>query len=131
MRQLGVELRSMPSFGENLRTAMARTGLERDTLAAKLRVGETQVDKWLSVKANPRLDTLFRIATALNMSIEALINGVNDDYDAQRQHGAYRSRLLELCLLLTDDQCRALIPTAEIFLFGTPRAGSLPDEESP
>jgi transcriptional regulator with XRE-family HTH domain len=122
MRQLGVELRSMPSFGENLRTAMARTGLERDTLAAKLRVGETQVDKWLSVKANPRLDTLFRIATALNMSIEALINGVNDDYDAQRQ---------QLCLLLTDDQCRALIPTAEIFLFGTPRAGSLPDEESP
>lgn len=105
----------MPLFGENVRAAMRRTGLERDTLAAKLGVGETQVDKWLNAKANPRLTTILRLANALDVSVEQLIDGIDAEYAAKR--ASYdRSRLRELCGSLDDDHVRVVLQTVRLFL---------------
>ena len=119
----------MPSFGDNLRAAMHRSGFERDTFAEKLGVTVPQIDKWLHATANPTLDTLFRLCGALQVSVEALVTGVNAEYDAQRRAGTDRQRLLELCSLLTDAQARALIPT--VALLAGSDADVPPPEEAP
>jgi transcriptional regulator with XRE-family HTH domain len=94
-----------------------------------MRVGPNQIYKWLGAKSNPRLDTLFRIATALDVSVGALITGVNDVYDEQRRRGTYRQQLLERLPDLSDAQCRVLLETARIFL-GEDDAPLRPPEES-
>lgn len=94
------------SFGENLRAAMRVQNIDRDGLARAMEVGATQVDKWLSSNANPRLDTLFKLAAALSVSIESLCDGVNPAYEAARRRVSGAERLAEMWSRIADPGVR-------------------------
>lgn len=62
-------------FGERLREAIERAGLNQRTFAHKLRLSEGAVSKWVNLSNEPDLATLSRIASVLSVSIDWLVDG--------------------------------------------------------
>lgn len=59
----------------NVRRGMAHKGLNPHSLSELARLNETAVRDLLSRVTDPRLSTLEAIAGALDLSLEALLNG--------------------------------------------------------
>lgn len=60
-------------FGERLRAALNEFGVSQEKLKRELPVSGSVVYKWLSGKSEPLADTLVRIATYLDCSVDYLI----------------------------------------------------------
>lgn len=78
----------MSSVGENVVRIRKRIGLSQKELAARLGIAQSStwsVEKGTKDKQAVELRTLFRLAKALDCSIEDLVVGVDEDYDRLRR----------------------------------------------
>ena len=104
----------MGTFGRRLRAAVARRypdltpAAAKDAFAEAMHVGESQVNKWFADSANPQLNTLLEIATALGVSVEWLCAGVSAAYDASRRELPFEQRLPELWSRVDPDMAPAI-----------------------
>jgi transcriptional regulator with XRE-family HTH domain len=71
-------------FGANLRSARKRTGLSQEELADLCAMYRTEVSLLERAGRAPRLGTLVKLASALDVSIESLCTGMRWDQNAQR-----------------------------------------------
>lgn len=130
-------MRGVATFGDRLREAMRLRQMDREALATAMEVGPTQVDKWLSPKANPRLDTLLRLATKLDVSVEWLCafdeghDGAASAYRESRARHLAPERLAETFQQIDDPGARADLWRMIQRLAGTLEAGASPDEDAP
>lgn len=58
------------SIGDQIRDARKAKGLTQKELGEMLRIGEPTVNKYESGKQNPTVETLFKIAEALNLKLK-------------------------------------------------------------
>ncbi len=63
-------------FAENLAYYLKRAGLTQEDLAARSGIHRTQAGKLVNGKQMPRLDTLLRLAGALDVSVADLVDGI-------------------------------------------------------
>lgn len=77
--------RWMPSstFGKNVRAVMQERGLDQQALMDRLSVKQGTLSDWLRDRRGvPEGPTLLRFAKVLHVSVDRLLAGVDDDYDA-------------------------------------------------
>jgi transcriptional regulator with XRE-family HTH domain len=91
------------TLGQNVESAMKRRGLSQAELAAKMGMSKTQLNELLDAKG-ATLTTLFRCAKALGVSIESLVDALDDEYVTLRQPDRSAERFAELLGRLTDHQ---------------------------
>lgn len=60
-------------IGENIRHARQKAGLTQKELGEKLGISQAAVGQFESDKANPKIETLMKIATALNIKLSELV----------------------------------------------------------
>jgi transcriptional regulator with XRE-family HTH domain len=71
-------------FGANLRSARKRPGLSQEELADLCVMYRTEVSLLERAGRAPRLGTLVKLASALEVSVESLCAGMRWDREAQR-----------------------------------------------
>jgi transcriptional regulator with XRE-family HTH domain len=82
-------LRAVPSFGENLKSIRQRAKLKAKDVAERVDVARSVVSGWENDRRGlPETPTLFKLAKALNCSIEELLQGVDAEYEAAAQKRA-------------------------------------------
>jgi transcriptional regulator with XRE-family HTH domain len=122
----------MVTFGERVRAALMEGGKDsaraKEELAKRLDISLSQVEKWLAPTANPRLENLFKLAIALQVSIEALCEGINPEYDAMRRRVAGLERFAEVWSRIDDPDARADAWRTLLRLAGMP---THPDDAGP
>lgn len=70
------------AFGDNLRRFKKDANLSSSALAQRLGISRSSISAWEHGKKGlPETPTLFRLAKALDVSIEQLLLGVDPDYD--------------------------------------------------
>jgi transcriptional regulator with XRE-family HTH domain len=82
----GGMLTTMASIGENIRTLREKAGYKtQGAFAEALGVPQPRLSDWENDRYGaPELPNLLRIAKKLNVSLEALIEGVDHEYDLSR-----------------------------------------------
>ncbi|MEA4971227.1 MAG: helix-turn-helix transcriptional regulator [Candidatus Pelethousia sp.] len=65
----------MARIGKHLRALRGQKGLTQDALAQKLFTSRQRVSHYETGKSNPDIDTLVKIAEALDADVNALIYG--------------------------------------------------------
>jgi transcriptional regulator with XRE-family HTH domain len=76
----------VPSFGENLKRIRQRSRLKSKDVAERVDVAKSVVSGWENNRRGlPETPTLFKLAKALNCSIEELLQGVDEEYEAAVQ----------------------------------------------
>jgi transcriptional regulator with XRE-family HTH domain len=119
-----------PTLGENVKSLREQRKISQQALAELIGTSPSTVNNWeKGRKTDLPVTTLLAIAKALDVTVDAVLDGVDQEYAAQRQRLPSRQRLLERCSSLNDVQARSLLPIVESLSYGAPRAGSLPDEE--
>lgn len=78
-------------------------------LARFLSVSQSSVQQWLQKGSIPAADTALKIARFLNVSLEYLITGAEDNFQEQRQLSDYEKRLLEESKELTQEDKAELL----------------------
>lgn len=79
----------MPSFGEMLRRVRMRKGLSQAELARRLGVVRQQINNYESDRFTPSWDMAVRIAKALDVSLDAFVEGrLGDDAEGQEEPAA-------------------------------------------
>lgn len=71
-------------FASNLSTIRRKAGITQETLADRCCLHRTEVSLLERGGREPRLGTLVKLASALDVSIESLCAGIAWDEDAQR-----------------------------------------------
>lgn len=72
------------NYGENIKKIRKHRGLTQKQLGQKLGISQAAIGQFESNKANPKMETLQKIADALNVSVNDLIP---DSYDRTMQIG--------------------------------------------
>lgn len=76
----------LPTIGGNIREARKRAGYETGkAFAAAMDVDPSRVSEWETDTYQPSVDTLLKIATFLNCSVDVLLDGVNKGYEPVRR----------------------------------------------
>jgi transcriptional regulator with XRE-family HTH domain len=76
-------LAAVPSFGENLKRIRKRSKLKSKDIAERVDVARSVVSGWENDRRGlPETPTLFKLAKALECSIEELLHGVDAEYEA-------------------------------------------------
>jgi transcriptional regulator with XRE-family HTH domain len=70
-------------FSDNLAYYRDKAGLSQEALASRAEIHRTQIGELLRGKQLPRLDTLIKLAGALNVSPCDLLEGINWEPAAQ------------------------------------------------
>ena len=68
------------NIGENIRQARQKAGLTQKELGEKLGVSQAAVGQFENDKSTPKIETLQKIATALNIKLSELVS-INDTLD--------------------------------------------------
>jgi phage repressor protein C with HTH and peptisase S24 domain len=77
---------ALPSIGENIRATRVRAGFGTGkAFAAAMGVDASRVSEWENDTYQPSVDTLLKIAAFLNVSVDDLLKGVNQGYEAARR----------------------------------------------
>ena len=106
----------MAKFGQNLTALQERRGVNVTTLAERIGVSPSVVSGWRKDRRGlPETPTLFKLAKALNVSIEELLGGVDEEYTRLRNDrvlGLLKSigREQELVRKLTEAHNHGVIP---------------------
>lgn len=66
-------------FAENLKQQLAKSSLTQEQLAAQAEIHRTQITKLLTGEQVPRLDTAIKLAGALGVKPQVLIQGITWD----------------------------------------------------
>ncbi len=69
------------SIGGNLKRLRERAGMTQDALGRAASVKQSDISKWEKKGQVPTIPPLLRLASALSVSVDDLIEGVNPDYD--------------------------------------------------
>jgi transcriptional regulator with XRE-family HTH domain len=73
------------SFGQNLKRLRKASGLRANVVASRAGVTAPMMSSYENDRTGiPEVPTLFRFAKALNVSIEEILEGVDPEYDIQR-----------------------------------------------
>ena len=72
-------------FAENLSRAREQAGLTQEALAQSAEIHRTQIGELLRGNQLPRLDTLLKLAGALNVEPAALLDGLSFEPSDQGQ----------------------------------------------
>lgn len=72
------------NFGENIKKIRKERGLTQKQLGEKLGISQAAIGQFESNKANPKMETIQKIANALNVSLNDLIP---DSYEREIQEG--------------------------------------------
>lgn len=116
------------TIADNIRDARLRLGLQQNELADRVGTSPANLNKWEKGTQEPNLESLFRLAMALELSIEALCEGINPAYDAARQRVPVPARLVEMWQRIADPADRR---HAWYFLTRLARARSDLDDVDP
>jgi len=73
------------SFGRNLRRCREQAGLDQTTLATLCGVKQGAVSNWERGKAFPQPTALPKIASILGVTLDDLLQGIDEDYDTMRR----------------------------------------------
>ena len=74
----------MSTLGQNLRSIQQQRGISTKALAEQIGVSPSVVSGWRRDKRGlPETPTLFKLAKALDCSVESLLAGIDDEYDAR------------------------------------------------
>lgn len=73
------------TIGENIKAARKKAGLTQKGLADKLGIPYQGISQYERGIRKPKLETLDRIATALGVSLETLLDGVNFE-NSEKEH---------------------------------------------
>ncbi|MBO5657206.1 MAG: helix-turn-helix transcriptional regulator [Agathobacter sp.] len=84
-------------FHEKLQLLRKNKGLTQEELADILYVSRTAISKWESDRGYPNIDSLKRISTYFEVSIDDLLSGEKLIYIAENEH---RARMQNICQLL-------------------------------
>jgi transcriptional regulator with XRE-family HTH domain len=102
-------VRIVPTLGENIKALRMARGLGQGELAARMGVANSAVNRWEKGKhTDLPLDSLLALAKTLAVSVEALLLGIDAEYDAMRRAS------------LNDSQLEALLHLVERLLDRTP-----------
>ena len=63
------------AIGENIRNLLIQRGDTQEQLAEAIEVDPTSVSAWMHGRNQPRVDTLWHISKALNVSVDSLLEG--------------------------------------------------------
>jgi transcriptional regulator with XRE-family HTH domain len=76
-------LRILPSvsIGGNLKRLREQAGMTQDALGKAAAVKQSDISKWEKKGQVPTINPLLRLASALGVSVNTLLEGVNSDYD--------------------------------------------------
>ncbi|MBQ3835262.1 MAG: helix-turn-helix transcriptional regulator, partial [Elusimicrobia bacterium] len=64
-------------FAKQFRNIMIERNIRQQDLANKLNVGQTMISQWLTGTRNPNLNTIKRLASALNIPMQYFIEDTN------------------------------------------------------
>jgi len=116
----------MATFGENVRRLREAKGLQARQLADQVDVAPSVVSAWENDrKGLPETPTLFKLAKALDVGVEELLEGVDADYETQRQ---IRLKVSLTKLRSSTDKLGSLIPAIESGLLPKEFAYALLDD---
>lgn len=73
-------MRRLSSVGRNIKRLREEKGITQDVLAEKLSVTRQAVSNWECGKTEPDIDTLHKISSALEVSVEEIIYGEKRQY---------------------------------------------------
>jgi transcriptional regulator with XRE-family HTH domain len=79
-------------FSENLTAAREQSGLTQEALAQAAEIHRTQIGELLRGNQLPRLDTLLRLAGALNVPPAELLDGLSFEPSDQGKFKVARSK---------------------------------------
>lgn len=79
-------------FSENLTRAREEAGLTQEALAQSAEIHRTQIGELLRGTQLPRLDTLLKLAGALNVEPAALLDGLSFEPSDQGQFKVTRAK---------------------------------------
>ena len=69
------------SLKANLKGLRESVGLTQEQLASRSKVKQAAISKWETGKTVPDLASLMRVAVGLEMPLDRILEGVNQDYD--------------------------------------------------
>lgn len=96
MKRMGEAGDRPRTFGDNVRQAIADQKTSNTAIAEKLGVLPQRVDALARPSNdNPTLETIFKLAKALDVSVESLVEHLDPDYDAKRAARPIPERLVE------------------------------------
>ncbi len=110
----------MSGFWTRVEAELEFQGKNRAFLARKCNFTLTNIGKGIKLDSVPSADTAVKIAQVLGVSVEYLVNGVDnsdDKEDAQNQLRLYRkhSKIIEKCELLSPEKEKLLADFIEKF----------------
>lgn len=74
-------------FGQNLRRVRRRAGLSQEGLARRCSLHRTEVSYIERARRTPRIDTLVKLATALEAPVDELLEGIEWALPAENRDG--------------------------------------------
>lgn len=77
-------------FGANLRVLRARTGLSQEELGLRSSLHRTEIGLLERGTRVPRIDTLIKIASALMIPAEDLLEGIEWELERRKPSGQFR-----------------------------------------
>lgn len=115
------------SFGQNVKRIMREKKIAQNELARIINMSSSGISTALADNANPRLDTILAIASALHCPAAELIDGPLEAGETAKKLTYDESRLLNLYGLLNESGKRFLMQTAENLVQapGMRQAGSI------
>lgn len=69
------------TIGDNIRELREEQNLRQEDLAARAGLKQGDISKWERGKNQPKAPNLLRLSVGLNRPIDALIKGIDDDYE--------------------------------------------------
>lgn len=92
------------NFADNLRTARKEKNISQEDLAEMLNVSRQAVSKWEQGEGFPEADKLLPLAKALNISLDYLMGGADDDEPQAQQPSAQGSAPANRILIKSQDE---------------------------
>lgn len=75
-------------FGENLARARRRARLSQEELAFRAGLHRTEIGLLENARRVPRIDTLVKLCSSLEVGVDELLDGINWNVVAQQDEGA-------------------------------------------
>jgi transcriptional regulator with XRE-family HTH domain len=100
---------TVPSVGDNIRTRRQQLGLSGGEAAARIGVPPSQLTNWeRSRRLDLKLSSLFRVAKALETTVEQLCSGVDEEYETWKRSASEDADLLVAAWTRLSDKQKGL-----------------------
>lgn len=76
----------MTAIGQNIKMCRERAGISQEELALKIRVGTRTIQRYESGEQTPKLQTILKISTALDVPASELMGEIYDTAPPELDH---------------------------------------------